>query len=238
MLQRSLKFLCLLVAFWVFSLGGNVVAKTTVFQYKVRWLGLTAGEIRIEIRQKGEETYVKATSQTVGMVRIFYPFQSSWETWLGPDGHPRRSRLWRKKGKREVSKEFIFDQEKGLVKRIYRGKVRTDVVGRKVHDELSAFVSGAGIEWEQPGDTRVFWIYAHGKARKAILTYLKDEELKTGCGSVKTRKIRADFGFRSEIVKRARRAVFWWWHGQMLKAEGDMPIGHLTAILSNPRCEP
>lgn len=230
------KFLYCLLCLWLL-LGGRALAETTVLKYKVRWLGFTAGKIQIAIRTQGAETYVMASSKTVGMVRLFFPFQSRWETWIGPDGYPIKSRIWRKRGKKEVTKEFLFEQERGVVKRIYKGQVRTDVVGRKVHDELSAFVYSFRLKWHSPGEKEIFWIYAHRKAHRAVLTYLKDEEVKTYCGWVKAQKIQADFGFQSELVKRARKALFWWWCGQLVQSEGDMPIGHLTAILCNPECK-
>ncbi len=211
-------------------------AETLELKYKVRWLGFTAGKIRIQIKSSPDQTYAVAYSKTVGVVRLFFPFQSRWECWIGPDGYPRKSRIWRKRGKKEVTKEFVFDQEKGVVKRIYKGKIRVDKVDHRVYDELSAFVASFRMKWQRPGEKKTFWIYAHRKAHQAVLTYVKDEEVKTYCGWVKAKRIQADFGFQSELVKRARKAVFWWWKGQMVQSEGDMPIGHLTAILRNPRC--
>ncbi len=233
---RKYLLLWIIIFFWV--LLSSPCRAESLLKYNVRWLGFTAGKIQIKIQPKDQMTYVVAYSKTVGFVRLFFPFQSKWECWIGPDGYPVKSRIWRKRGDKEVTKEFLFQQEKGIVKRIYKGKVRIDKVDRKVYDELSAFVASFKIQWDKPGAQKYFWIYSHRKAHQAVLTYAKDEEIKTYCGWVTAKRIQADFGFQSELVKRARKAVFWWWHKQMVQSEGDMPIGHLTAILRNPRCKP
>ena len=207
-------------------------AKETTYKYEVSWMGITAGKIKIQVREGKDLVYLYARSKTVGLARLLYPLEATWQTWATKEGYPLRSRIYRKKGDKELTKEFFFDQKKGVVRRVKNGKVKTYVLEHKpVYDELSAFWVTMRLDFQKVGETKTLWIYAHKKANSAQITYLKDEELKTIFGKVKAKKLKVEFGFESELVKRAKKAYLWVYQGKVVKSEGDLPIGHLTGTL-------
>ncbi len=232
----NIKFLIVLSFFWVLS--GVIWAQSQVLRYQVSWMGIPAGRITIEIIPQGSTTYVRAKARTTGLVRLIFPFQSVWETWMGPDGYPLKTHIWRKRRNKVVVKEFFFDQEKGEVKRVQNGKIEIDKVGGRVYDELSAFIVSRKIPWKRPGEIKKMRIYAHKRAREATMQYIANEKIKTWCGWITAQKIKVEFGFESELVRRAKKALFWVNQGEVFEGEGDLPLGHLTAILANPRCKP
>jgi len=202
-------------------------------EYHVSWVGIPAGKIKMTIQEEPTGIYLLAKSKTVGVVKVFFPFKSRWETWCRPDGYPVKSRIWRKKRRKEVTKIFVFDQEKGIVRRFKKGQTKEYRLEHyPVYDELSAFYATMKADWSKVGEEKVFWIYAHKKANRAVVKYEKDEEVKDHEGrKVQAKKLLVQFGFESELVKRAKKAYLWLHDGLVIKSEGDLAIGHLTGTL-------
>ncbi len=227
--MRNLVLVVSLILVWILPAWG----KETILRYRVSWMGIPAGKIKLLIREDPEGIYLRAKSKTVGVVKVFFPFKSRWETWCRPDGYPVKSRLWRKKRRKEVTKIFFFDQEKGIVRRIKKGKTKEYRLKHyPVYDELSAFYATMKLKWQRVGEEKVFWVYAHKKANRAVVKYEGDEEIAGPQGQkVKAQKLLVRFGFESELVKRAKKARLWVWQGLVVKSEGDLAIGHLTGKL-------
>jgi len=224
------KSLVLLVSLLFLSLPAQ--AGEMVLKYRVTWMGIPAGKIKLLIREDQKGTYLLAKSKTVGLVKVFFPFKSRWETWCDPNGYPLKSRIWRKKRHKEVTKIFVFDQEKGIVRRFKRGKMKEYRLDHyPVFDELSAFYATMKLSWQKVGEEKVFWVYAHKKANRAVVKYEKDEEVEGPKGPVKAKKLLVQFGFESELVKRAKKAHLWVADGLVVKSEGELAIGHLTGTL-------
>ncbi len=225
-----MKSLACLVSILLFPLG--LFAKEITYKYDVRWMGITAGKIKIFVKENDSLVYLCAYSKTVGLARLLYPLEARWQTWAREDGYPLRSRIYRKKRKKESTKEFIFDQKRGEVWRYKEGKIKKYVLKHTpVYDELSAFWITMKLKFKHPGERKTLWIYAHKKDHPATITYLKDEKIKTIFGLVNAQKLKVEFGFESELVKRAKKAYLWLYQGKVVKSEGDMPIGHLIGIL-------
>ncbi len=232
--MRLLRFL---IFFLLFVFIQKTFAEIQIYHYKVKWLGIPAGKIEIRVQKLETQTYIRAESKTIGIVKLIMPFKSCWETWLAVDGYPIRTHIWRKGRGKAVIKEFFFDQKNGLIKRIKNGKAKIYKVNQKVHDELSAFIRALNFKWKRSGEIKNLWIFAHGKANKAILQCIGKEKINSRCGKVNAWKIKTEFTFKSELINRSRQAIFWIYQDKVFKGEGDLPIGHLTAILMNPGCE-
>jgi hypothetical protein len=219
---------------------GSVLAQETLFLYEVSWMGIRAGKIKLLIRQEGNVIYLQAKSKTTGMVRLFFPFESRWETWCTRDGYPIRSRIYRRKGDQELVKYFVFDQKRGYVWKIKEKKGKRNI--KKYHllhypayDELAGFVKSMHLKWREPGEKKRLWIYAHKKANLTEITFLEEEKADSPWGKVLARKLLVEFGFESELVKRAKRSYLWLYQDKVIKAEGEMIIGHLTVKLKEVR---
>ena len=209
-------------------------AKEAVYFYDVHWMGVPAGKIKLLVRENPQYIYLRVDSRTIGMVRLLFPFRSTWECWCKKNGYPIRSKIYRQKGKKEVIKFFIFDQRRGLVWRLKKGKKKIKKYKLRhypVYDELSGFVASTHLEWQEPGETKEMWIYAHKKANLTHITYLGEEKQKAFWGQVLAQKLSVRFGFESELVKRAKKARLWLYKGRVIKAEGDIVLGHLTVKL-------
>ncbi len=228
-----------LVSLFFFLFVVNVsAAENLTLKYEVSWLGITAGKVKFVVEREGKLVKLYAKSKTVGIVRLFFPFKSEWTTWIDEKGYPVKSRIWRKRGGKEVLKEYFFDQDSGRVVRLKKG--RQSVYRLKhfpVHDELSAFYATMKLPLRKPGEEHIFWVFAHKKANRALLRYLKDEKIKTPCGALKAQKLEVEFGFESELVKRARKAYLWRVKNLIVKSQGELSIGHVTGKLLNLDCK-
>ena len=224
--------LALSLLLWPLALQAGEVR----YLYEVSWLGLRAGKIELRVREGEGFRRLEARSRTVGMARLVFPFESRWVTWCDASGYPRRSRLYRRRGKKEVVKFFVFDQRRGVVWRVKVKKGRRKL-GRyrlshhPVYDELSGFVACTARSWTRPGERTVVWIYAHKRAAPAEIVFRGWDRVEAPWGRVRAAKLEVRFGFESELVKRARRALLWVHRGIVLRAEGELPFGHLTVKL-------
>ncbi len=233
-----MKSLGLSLFLLLFSGALAVGAGNLYWKYKVSWLGIPAGKIRIYVEKEGTFLKLRAVSKTTGMVRLFFPFKSKWTTWVDERGYPVKSRIWRKSRGKEVLKEYFFDQEKGLVTRRKKGRTSTYKLKHyPVYDELSAFWATTKLVFEKPGEEKVLWVFAHKKANPAFVRYLKDEEVGTSCGTLKAQKLEVRFGFESELIKRSKKAYLWKWKEFIVKSQGELAIGHVTGKLVNLDCK-
>ncbi len=227
--------LCLLL---LLCLWAKVSAEELVLKYKISWLGITAGKIKLVIKKEGNLTRLQAKSKTVGMVKIFFPFKSEWTTWINKDGYPVKSRIWRKRRGKELLKEYFYNQEKGEVIRLKKGKKSIYKLNHfPVHDELSAFYATMKLNLTRLGEEHIFWVFAHKKANKAFLRYLKDEKINTVCGPLEAQKLEVKFGFESELIKRSKKAYLWKSRNFIVKSQGELAIGHVTGKLTNLNCQ-
>jgi len=210
-------------------------AESKVFNYDVSWLGIPAGKIKITVKQRDGRTKLIAKARTIGLVRVLLPFESTWTTWLDKNGYPRRSRILRIERGKKTLKEYIYDQQNGVVEKYRNGKHEKTIKLKKypVHDELSAFYASMGLCFKAPGEEKSLLIFAKNKANEARLKYLKDEKEKTPCGRLKAKKIAVTFGFQSELIERSKKALLWVAQNMVVKGEGKLTLGHITAKLSN-----
>ena len=228
----------LLSLFVCFLFLGEAQAERLVLKYRVSWLGVTAGKIKLVVEEEGGLTKLYAQAKTTGMVKLFFPFKSKWTTWLDQNGYPVRSKIWRKKRGKEVLKEYFFDQRRGVVVRRKKGRESTYRLEHyPVHDELSAFYATMRARFKEPGEEKVLWVFAHKKANKSTVRYLEDEKLDTPCGPWWAKKLEVEFGFESELIKRSKRAYLWQAKGLILKSQGELAIGHVTGKLLNLDCK-
>ncbi|AEH45076.1 hypothetical protein Thein_1208 [Thermodesulfatator indicus DSM 15286] len=214
-------------------------AEKKTYHYKVNWLAIPAGQIELTVIKSSRRTKLIAKAWTTGFVRILLPFESTWTTWLDENGYPRRSRIYRVERGKAVLKEFIYDQKNGKVIRYKNGHKEKEVKLKHypVHDELSAFYASMNTVMKKPGDEKIFWIFAKNKANQARLKYLKNENIRTPCGRMKTQKMQVTFGFQSELIERSKKAYLWLAQKLVIKAQGELTLGHVTADLTNLPCK-
>ncbi|OAG27951.1 DUF3108 domain-containing protein [Thermodesulfatator autotrophicus] len=227
------------ILLWCFLPWPAKAVEKQVYHYKVSWLAIPAGQIKVTVIKSGSRTKLIAKAWTTGFVRMLLPFESTWTTWLDPEGYPRRSRIYRVERGKAVLKEFIYDQQRGKVIRYKNGRKEKEIKLKHypVHDELSAFYASMNTIMEKPGEEKTFWIFAKDKANQALLKYLKDENINTVCGRLKTQKMEVTFGFQSELIERSKKAYLWLARKLVIKAQGELTLGHITAGLTNLPCK-
>ncbi len=137
------------------------------FLYDLKWLGIKAGEARLEFIDEGETFRVLSRAESAKWVSLFYKVDDRAESVLVKTGEEGREgwaagsyRLRIREGRHRKDKEVIFDPENG--KALYidhlKKKKRLYSVPEDTFDPLSGFflLRGKEIEPDRPVHITIF----------------------------------------------------------------------------------
>ena len=114
------------------------------FHYEIRWLGIKAGDLIMEIKRLKPEKNrfaINITARSAGLLDLLYPIEDTFESIVeGAQFFPLFHSMQQKEGRRRNYKETHYDQKKFVVKykKNDREPVRYKLSG-PVHNEFTSF---------------------------------------------------------------------------------------------------
>lgn len=174
-------------------------------RYTVSWLGITAGELVMQVSKIADrqETFaLEVTARSAGMLAVFYPVEDQFRTIVqGPMRLPSRHEMQQKEGRRVNSKITKYDQEKFRVS--YRKNDEpADIyqVDGPMHNEFSSFFFMRALSFV--GETpMVVPTFADKKRHEVVVTVEGKEEQESVLGKKNTIKVQPHLKFKGLYEK-------------------------------------
>ncbi len=167
-----------------------------VFVYDIKWMGIKAGQARLEFTEMGETLRIVSLAKSAGWLSAFYKVDDRVESLVVKRPDPlsgkavwtaKRYRLKIREGRHRRHKEVVFDAEKGVALCIdYLKKVKRSVpVAGNALDPLSGFflLRRMPIEVSRPLQVVIFDSQRIWDVRVDVL---RREETKTPLGRFRT----------------------------------------------------
>jgi len=219
-----------------------VLLKTTyaggeTLRYTVSWLGITAGEIVMQVRKIADshETFaLEVTARTAGMLEVFYPVEDQFRTIVqGPMRLPSRHEMQQKEGRRVNRKVTKYDQEKFRVS--YRKNdepAEIYQVNGQMQNEFSAFFFMRALSFA--GDaSMIVPTFADKKRHEVVVAVEGKEEQESVLGKKKTIKVRPHLKFKG-LYEKVGDPLVWLTDDAWripIRIQAKIVIGSLTADL-------
>lgn len=174
-------------------------------RYTVSWLGITAGELIMQVRKIADspETFsLELTARSAGLLATFYPVEDYFLTIVqGPMRLPSRHEMQQNEGRRRNSKLTLYDQEKFRVS--YRkndAPAETYQLEGPMHNEFSSFFFMRALSFagEAP---MIVPTFADKKRHEVVVTVEAKEELESVLGKKKTLKVQPHLKFKGLYEK-------------------------------------
>lgn len=201
--------------------------------YEIFYGPIKLGETQLII----EENKIKALVYTTGMGNTIYPFFASWETWIDPNGLPKKTWIYSKDSEKERKKEVSFEVENSVVriKRLLPEEKPEEIhkLPYPLYDELSSFINSWLVDYSAK-DKVSFPVYIKER-REIIEVSLKK---KAPCQFKAEEKVCLELLVltpeKSELLKRAREITVYLLEKEKIPVEikGKIPLfGSLTGRL-------
>jgi hypothetical protein len=172
-----------------------LLSASEIFYYDLKWLGIKAGEARIEFREDGDSLIIVSRAQSDRWVSLFYKVDDRAESILyrvnegggKEQWKPDRYRIKIREGRHRRNKEAIFDKKINEVLYIDHIKNRqmTYPVPEGTYDTLSAFFL-LRKEVLTVGNTIYRTIFDNKKVWNVKIEVLGKEEIETKAGRFST----------------------------------------------------
>lgn len=174
-------------------------------RYKVSWLGITAGELVMQVSKIADrqETFaLDVTARSAGLLAVFYPVEDQFRTIVqGPMRLPIRHEMQQKEGRRINSKITKYDQEKFRVSH-RKNDEPADIyqVDGPMHNEFSSFFFMRALSFvgEAP---MVVPTFADKKRHEVVVTVEGKEEQESVLGKKNTIKVQPHLKFKGLYEK-------------------------------------
>ena len=206
-------------------------------RYTVSWLGITAGELVMQVSKiaDSQETFaLEVTARSAGLLEVFYPVEDQFRTIVqGPMRLPSRHEMQQKEGRRVNSKITKYDQERFRVS--YRkNNEPADVyqLDGPMHNEFSSFFLMRALSFA--GDApMIVPTFADKKRHKVVVTVEGMEEQESVLGKKNTLKVQPHLKFKG-LYEKIGDPLVWltddaWRIPTRIQAK--LVIGSLTAEL-------
>ena len=174
-------------------------------RYTVSWLGITAGELVMQVSKiaDSQETFaLEVTARSAGLLEVFYPVEDQFRTIVqGVMRLPSRHEMQQKEGRRVNSKITKYDQERFRVS--YRkNNEPADVyqLDGPMHNEFSSFFLMRALSFA--GDApMIVPTFADKKRHKVVVTVEGKEEQESVLGKKNTLKVQPHLKFKGLYEK-------------------------------------
>ena len=206
-------------------------------RYTVSWLGITAGELVMQVSKiaDSQETFaLEVTARSAGLLEVFYPVEDQFRTIVqGVMRLPSRHEMQQKEGRRVNSKITKYDQERFRVS--YRkNNEPADVyqLDGPMHNEFSSFFLMRALSFA--GDApMIVPTFADKKRHKVVVTVEGKEEQESVLGKKNTLKVQPHLKFKG-LYEKIGDPLVWltddaWRIPTRIQAK--LVIGSLTAEL-------
>ena len=206
-------------------------------RYRVSWLGITAGELVMQVRKiaDSQEAFaLEVTARSAGLLAVFYPVEDHFRTIVhGSMRLPSRHEMQQNEGRRVNSKITKYDQKKFLVS--YRKNDEpADIyqVNGPMHNEFSSFFFMRALSFagEAP---MIVPTFADKKRHEVVVTVEGKEEQESVLGKKNTIKVQPHLKFKGLYEKIGDPFV--WLTDDVwripAKIQAKIVIGSLTAEL-------
>ena len=206
-------------------------------RYTVSWLGITAGELVMQVSKiaDSQETFaLEVTARSAGLLAVFYPVEDQFRTIVqGVMRLPSRHEMQQKEGRRVNSKITKYDQERFRVS--YRkNNEPADVyqLDGPMHNEFSSFFLMRALSFA--GDApMIVPTFADKKRHKVVVTVEGKEEQESVLGKKNTIKVQPHLKFKG-LYEKIGDPLVWltddvWRIPTRIQAK--LVIGSLTAEL-------
>jgi hypothetical protein len=206
-------------------------------RYTVSWLGITAGELVMQVSKiaDSQETFaLEVTARSAGLLEVFYPVEDQFRTIVqGGMRLPSRHEMQQKEGRRVNSKITKYDQERFRVS--YRkNNEPADVyqLDGPMHNEFSSFFLMRALSFA--GDApMIVPTFADKKRHKVVVTVEGKEEQESVLGKKNTLKVQPHLKFKG-LYEKIGDPLVWltddvWRIPTRIQAK--LVIGSLTAEL-------
>ncbi|MFH1020980.1 MAG: DUF3108 domain-containing protein, partial [Pseudomonadota bacterium] len=174
-------------------------------RYTVSWLGITAGELVMQVGKiaDSQETFVlEVTARSAGLLAVFYPVEDYFRTIVqGPMRLPNRHEMQQNEGRRVNSKISKYDQKNFRVS--YRKNDEpADIyqVDGPMHNEFSSFFLMRALSFagEAP---MIVPTFADKKRHEVVVTVEGKEEQESVLGRKNTIKVQPHLKFKGLYEK-------------------------------------
>lgn len=207
------------------------------FRYSVSWMGITAGELvmqvtKLENRPQGFALAV--TARSAGLLAVFYPVEDSFLTIVeGRSRLPIRHEMQQREGRRQNSRLTLYDQEKFRIS-MRKNKEPFEVyqVAGPVHNEFSSFFFLRVLPFSGSGPL-IVPTFADKKRHEVVVSLEGRETRETVLGPRATIKVRPRLNFKG-LYEKMDDPLVWLTVDPLripVRIQSKIVIGSLTADL-------
>ena len=206
-------------------------------RYTVSWLGITAGELVMQVSKiadRHEAFAIDVTARSAGLLAVFYPVEDHFRTMVqGRMRLPSRHEMQQMEGRRINSKLTLYDQEKFRISH-RKNDEPADIyqLAGPVQNEFSSFFFMRALSFagESP---MVVPTFADKKRHEVVVTMEGKEEQEGVLGKKNTIKVQPHLKFKG-LYEKIGDPLIWltddaWRIPTKIKAK--IVIGSLTAEL-------
>ena len=172
------------------------VSASETFRYDLIWMGIKAGEARLEFIEEGDSLKIVSRAESAKWLSVFYKVDDRVESVVVKKNNPAkgdihwvagRYRLKIREGRHRRDKEVIFDPANGTALYInhFDNKKETYAVPENTFDPLSGFflLRKRPLEVNRPVHVTIF---DSNKVWDVKVEILKKEEVETPAGKFRT----------------------------------------------------
>ncbi len=192
------------------------VSASESFRYDLTWMGVKAGEARLEFIEDGDSLRIVSRAESAKWLSVFYKVDDRVESVVLKKNNPSkgdinwvadRYRLKIREGRHRRDKEMIFDPENGTVLYInhLENKKETYPVPENTFDPLSGFflLRKRPLEVNRPVHVTIF---DSNKVWDVRVDVMKREEVETPAGKFRTIVIKPNL--KSEGIFDRKGAIY------------------------------
>jgi hypothetical protein len=206
-------------------------------RYRVSWLGVTAGELFMQVSRISEspKTFaIEVTARSAGLLATFYPVEDYFLTIVqGETRLPIRHEMEQKEGSRVNSKLTLYDQEKFRVSyRKNEGPPEIYQVEGTMQNEFSSFFLMRALPFGGKGQL-IVPTFADKKRHEVVVTLEGREEQESVLGKKMTIKVQPHLKFKGIYEKMGDPQVWLTDDAWRIptRIQAKIVIGSLTAEL-------
>ncbi|MGV1098776.1 DUF3108 domain-containing protein [Thiovibrio sp. JS02] len=206
-------------------------------RYRVSWLGLTAGELFMEIRRLPGETEqyaLEVIAKSAGLLAVFYPIEDRFLTIVeGRQRLPVLHEMDQREGRRENRKLTLYDQETYVVT-YQKNEEEPEVyqLDGPAHNEFSSFFFLRALGFSDAAEI-VVPTFADKKRHEVVVSLEGGEEIDTVFGRKKTVKVQPHLKFKG-LYEKVGDPLIWLTDDARripVRIEARIVIGSLTSRL-------
>lgn len=206
-------------------------------RYSVRWMGITAGELVMEVTrlENSKQSFaIAVTARSAGLLAVFYPVEDSFLTIVeGRSRLPLRHEMQQREGRRQNSRVTLYDQKNFRISS-WKNEAPPEVyqVDGPVHNEFSSFFFLRVLPFTGSGPL-IVPTFADRKRHEVVVSLEGRETLETVLGQRKTVKARPRLNFKG-LYEKMGDPLIWFTDDALripVRIQAKIVIGSLAADL-------